>query len=349
MLTKHAVIMNVACLVVSLITTFAFAEDDQVYLRRGAGIGGIVKDTTTTQLTVESEGKTQTIDVNQIRLVNFGDEPSELRQGRARAAAGKYEDALNSLTRIAANSIEREIVKRDLQFYLALCEGKIALSKGGDKGKAKEAMMAFVRAVPKSHHFFEAAQVLGDLSVGQGDFAEAVKFYSAISAKAPWPEYKLSATMAEARALIAQDNFAAAQAKFELVGQDTSDAPDAKRQRLLAEVGRARCLAETGSAPAGIQLLEQIIADHEPTDDELFGRAYNALGDCLQKAGQSKEALMAYLHVDVLFYSDPEIHAECLYHLSKLWETANKPDRAASSRAILDSRYSGSRWAKAKR
>ena len=52
------------------------------------------------------------------------------------------------------------------------------------------------------------------------------------------------------------------------------------------------------------------------------------------------------MHVDVLFYSDPEIHAESLYHLSNLWASIKKPDRAAASRNLLQQRYSGSIWAK---
>lgn len=130
-----------------------------------------------------------------------------------------------------------------------------------------------------------------------------------------------------------------------MIGQP-SDLPETKRQKLLAEVGKARCLAETSSPDEGIKLLEKVIGENEPSDTELFGRAYNALGDCLLKAGKQKDALMAYLHVDVLFYSDPEIHAESLYHLSRLWAAIKKPDCAASARNLLEQRYSGSVWAK---
>jgi hypothetical protein len=54
---------------------------------------------------------------------------------------------------------------------------------------------------------------------------------------------------------------------------------------------------------------------------------------------------MAYLHVDVLFYADPEIHAESLYHLTRLWADIKNNDRSVAARKLLDERYSGSIWA----
>ena len=337
---------KLCCLAVLLVCGTAIAEDDQVYLKRGAAVAGTVEKATPTQVTVETRGKSQGVNVNEIRLITFGDEPTELRQGRARAVGGKYDLALTDLQSVNADELERPLIKGDLQFYLAFCQAKIALSTGGDKAAATKSMLDFVRGASNSFHFFDAAYVLGDLAVAQGDYGGAVRYYSAIASKAPWPEYKMRASLSEARALVAQGAFDDAQAKFESVASQSSDAPETKQQKLLAEIGRGRCLAETDSPENGIQVIETVIAENDATDAELFGRAYNALGDCLQRAGKPKDALMAYLHVDVLFYADPEIHAESLYHLSKLWETAKKPDRAATARNLLQQRYGGRVWAK---
>jgi tetratricopeptide (TPR) repeat protein len=333
------------CLLQSLVVGSALAEEDQVYLKRGAPINGAIRGTTQTQVAIESRGKNQTINVNEIRLIAFADEPQELRLGRAKAGGGKFSEGLDDLKRVNPAAIERDIMKRDLQFYLALCEGELALSAGGDKAKAAASMLAFVRAAPKSFHFFEAARLLGDLAAAQSDYASAAKYYGAIAANAPWPEYKMSASLSEARALLAQGSFPQAQQKFESVLGQQSDTPESKRQKLLAQVGMGQCLAHTGSPQEGIAIIEKIITDNEPTDSELFGRAYNAHGDCLLKAGRTKDALMAYLHVDVLFYSEADIHAESLYHLSKLWGEIERPDRAAAARNLLEQRYAGSGWA----
>lgn len=328
------------------IATDTHAENDQIYLKRGAPISGKIGASTPIQIAIESRGSVQSVNVNEVRLVTFGDEPQELRQGRAGAVSGKFESALANLKRVNPAAIDRDLVKRDLQFYLALCQGRLALTTGGDKAKAADLMLAFVRAASTSFHFFDAANLLGDLAVAQGDYASATKYYGVIAAKAPWPEYKMRASLSAGRTLVAQGKFAEATQKFESVIAQPSDEPETVRQKLLAQVGKARCLAETGSPDDGIKLIEKVIGENDPTDTELFGRAYNAQGDCLQKSGKTKDALMAYLHVDVLFYSDPEIHAESLYHLSKLWAAIKKPDRAAAARNLLEGRYPGSAWAK---
>jgi hypothetical protein len=81
---------------------------------------------------------------------------------------------------------------------------------------------------------------------------------------------------------------------------------------------------------------------------DLFGRAYNALGRSHLLAKRDKDARLAYLHVDLLFYGNPEVHAEALYHLSKLWDGANRAERAVTARNLLTTRYAGSPWAKLK-
>ncbi|MFK8113884.1 MAG: hypothetical protein AB8B91_16905, partial [Rubripirellula sp.] len=133
-------------------TGFAVAEDDQVYLKRGGGISGSYKGSTAAQIAIESKGQNQTVNVNEIRTINFADEPTELRQGRAKSLSGKFDSALSDLKRVNPSSIERDVIKRDLQFFLALCEAKIALSAGGDKAKANASMMSFVKAAPRSFH-----------------------------------------------------------------------------------------------------------------------------------------------------------------------------------------------------
>jgi tetratricopeptide (TPR) repeat protein len=318
---------------------------DQVDPLRGATASGTILRVSPTEVTIEVRGSQTTFAVNEIRRISFADEPNELRRARESILLGELETGLDTLQRIDPSNVERDLVSQDIQYYTAYCQGKLALSGGGDKAAAVAALLDFVRGSRESFHFFEAAELLGDLAVALGSYENAAKYYSVLSA-APWPEYQLRGDLLQARALAGQGQFTEALAKYTSVVDSTIDTPDAIRLRLLARVGQAACFAETDRPDEGVTLLEGLIAENDPQDAELFGRAYNALGRCFLKMGKTKDALLAFLHVDLLFFAASDAHAEALYFLAQAWEAVNKSDRAIEARNTLRQRYAGSTWAR---
>lgn len=319
---------------------------DQVFPQRGSAVSGLVTDISKTHITINVRGAEQKIELIDLKRVTFGEDPPELSRSRDNILNGQLENGLAELKRIDPASIQRDYVKQDLAYYIAFAQAKLALTGGGDKAAASQALLSFVASAKDSFHFFEAAQLLGDLAVAMESYEDAVKYYGAIAKQAPWPEYQLRAGVLEARALEAQGKFPESISKYDVVIANPVDTAEATRQKSLARVGKAVCLAETGKADEGVQLVEEIIAKNDPQDGELFGRVYNALGRCHLKANRVKEALLAYLHVDVLFYAQPDAHAEALYHLTKIWPQVNKSDRAVAARSLLNERYGGSTWSK---
>lgn len=326
----------------------AAAQSDQVFPFRGSPTNGTISEASTpTEVVIDVQGSQRSIPVNEIKRVLFTDDPTDLRRGRDAVLQGQIEAGYDDLRKVNAAEIKRALTKADLEYYLAYCQGKLALTAGGDKAAGIKAMLAFVRANSQSYHFFEAAELLGDLAVSIENYDEAAKYYGAIADKAPWPDYKMRGSVLKARSLVRKGDFAGALSEFDAVIATGVDTPAALQQKLLAQAGKASCLAGTGSPDEGIKIAEDIITKNSPEDNaELFGRTYNALGACYLKAKKPQEALMAYLHTDVLFYSNPEVHAEALYNLSKLWLALKKQDRADSARNLLTDRYSGSAWAK---
>jgi len=320
--------------------------EDQVYPFRGSPTSGTIMETSTTEITIERRGTRRAIPVNEIKKVAFGDEAPELRRAREDVLSGQLANGLDELRGIDPANLRRELVRADLQYYMAYCQGRLALSGGGDKQAAIDSLLDFVRGNPQTYHFFEAAELLGDLSAAQQDYDGAIRYYTAIGTKAPWPDYQMRAAVLEARVLIAQGKFPDAQAKYESVMAMSVDTAEATQQKLMAQVGKVVCMAETGQHEEGVKILEQIIAKNDPQDGELFGRTYNALGRCHLKAQRTKDALLAYLHVHVLFYNSADVHAESLYYLSKLWNDVNQSERAVNARNLLMERYAGSVWAK---
>ncbi len=285
------------------------------------------------------------IAVNQIRSVVFDSEPSELSQARISAANGNYQKALDALEKIDIAAIRRDFIKQDIEFYKAFCAGKLAISGNGEIVDAGRQLNSFVRAYPKNFHYLAATELMGDLLMADGRFEPAQKQYAEL-AKAPWPDYKIRAAVAAGRTLQAQNKHAEAIAQFDSALSIADIGADAESQKLAATLAKAVSQSETGGVDQAVTSIESIIQSTDPQEKELHARAYNALGNCYEKAGKTKDALLAFLHVDVLYNTVPEAHAEALAHMVPLWEAIGQQERARESREQLQERYAGSPWAK---
>src|SRR5581483_156743 len=310
---------------------FAQRDMDQIYLPKGAPARGSIPPDGMThdKVTIEQSGGPRQIEVNDIVRITFAGEPTELVAGRNNVLQKNYNQALVELKKLDGQKIDRPFIKQDIEYYKALCQARLALSEGGDKKAATDAMYNFVRSAPQSYHFYDAAEALGDLAMASGKWADAAKYYGPTGlAGAPWPDYQMRANNASGRALIGEKQFDQALEKFKAVVSSDLSSTEAVRQKNLATVGRAICLAETGKVDEAVTILKDLIDKNEPQDAVLFARAYNALGRCYLKQNKPKDAVLALLHTDLLFYADADSHAEALYHLSKLWSDINKSDRA---------------------
>ena len=182
----------------------AQTQFDQVMPHSGVSTNGKLLSISKTEVRIESRNGARKIPVNEIRRITFANEPTELRRARDSIITGRYATVLPELAQIDLGTIERSEIKQDIQFYLALGQGRQAISSGGDKAQAEAAMLEFVRRFPNSFHFFEAAELLGDLAVSQGKYDAAVKYFGAITGQAPWPEYQLRSGIRAAHAPIVQ-------------------------------------------------------------------------------------------------------------------------------------------------
>jgi len=337
-LPATAVVLAAACTV-----TYAF---DEIYVAGLPPQRGTIVEMSPTKVTIDIERRRKTFQVNEIKSIAFDLEPLELKAARGPVTSGQFEMALKKLDVIKEADVGRDIVLQDVKFYKAYCAARLALAGSGEKKAAGAALDSFITEHPGNYHYFQAVETFGNLAVSVGSFEKAAESYAEL-AKAPWPDYRLRATVAEGRALMAKggkDDYRAAYAKFQTVLDASGDIPGAQKQKNFATLGRAACLAATPKYAEGIKLVEKIIDKGDPEDITLFARAYNTLGTCYLKSDRPKDALLAYLHVDILFYGDPESHAEALFHLCDLWEKVGHPERAVKSRNLLRQRYPGSVW-----
>ncbi len=339
---KH--ISLAATLVLCLgICTSAYGVDN-IKLLGGKTVSGEITSTTGQEVTIKSRGADKKVPVNQIVSVSLDGSPSPLTLARMAANNGRYEDALKALAKIKPEEVKRDLVKQDIDFYKAYCTAQLALAGSGEVKVAGQMLNLFARANKNSYHWLKANEVLGDLLVASKKFAAAASFYDKL-AKTPWPDYQMKAQVAIGRARLAEGKSDEAMKAFDsvLASKDTSVAAEA--QKLFARLGKALCLAQQNKPDEAVKLVDEIIVAAGPEQTRLLARAYNAKGTALRKAGKANDALLAFLHVDVLYFSSPEDHAEALANLAQLWGEVHKPQRALQAKQILKQRYKNSRWA----
>ncbi len=316
---------------------------DRIKLLAGNQSSGKIVEISPTEVVIEIGVTKRKFPVNEIESVTFDAEPNELTQARFAVVAGRYDDAISLLDKVDTKDITRDALASDVDFYRGFAAARLALGGSGSIAESGKVLLAFEKSHNTSFHYFEVCETLGDLLVAIGNHDKAVSFYDKLAA-APWPDYKLRAGVLGGRALVAKKEFDSAIAKFDAVVASSATGKEADRHKLAAALGKAQALAGAGKADDAVRSVEEIIAKADAENQELHARAYNVLGNCHKTAGKKKEALLAFLHVDLLYNRFPQQHAEALANLATLWAEVDKADRAAAALAMLKEKYPTSAW-----
>ncbi len=297
------------------------------------------------EVVVERAGMTRTLPANEIVSITFANEPAQLRSARAAVTNGRFEEALKVLDGMNVGNIGRAEVRQEIEYLGALAAARLALAGRGDVAAAGTRMTQFVTRNPQHYRFIEGNLLVGDLLVAMERFEAARTYYAAAAEAAPSPDLSLRAEVAAAGALLAEGRADEALSAFDRVLAVEGENEALEAERATATLGRARALAEQDRPDEAVALVEKLLDGVDAEDRELNARAYNALGTAHRKAGRTSEALLAFLHVDILFPNSPEAHAEALANLVELWEEVRRSDRAAEARQVLRQRYENSRFA----
>jgi tetratricopeptide (TPR) repeat protein len=291
-------------------------------------------------------GKDETIATYEIESIRLGDEPPQLNLIRNQVNNGAYENALKALDKLNTESIDRAEVKAEVQYLRSYSNARLALGGSGDVAEAGRQIKAFIDANPNSYHFYAANELAGDLLVALGKYEAATNFYKAL-ASAPADAYKIKAGIDIGRAKLAEKKYPDALKEFDTALGLAEKGKSPENQKLSAMLGKASCLAQAGKPDEGVKLAETVISKLPAEEVDLHAWAYVVEGNCYrQMPDHTKQALLAFLHVDVLYFSNPQLHAEALWNLASLWHDLKKTDRASQASSLLKERYPNSTWAK---
>jgi tetratricopeptide (TPR) repeat protein len=235
--------------------------------------------------------------------------------------------------------LAEEKARRHIEFKIADLLAQLALTDPARADTAIVELSRFRTSHPRGWQTCHATALLGQMYLRKGMPEEAQKAYEQLEAVPDLAaELRLECGVQTVTLLARMGRYAEAEKRIaKLSASAIANSLSAQRLRVL----RAECEAARGKSAPAVQDLQALI--EASSDSSVKALAYNALGDCWRQAQKPKEALWAYLWVDVIYHQDPLEHARALYHIVTLFRELNDEPRAQQFRAKLlnDRQFAG--------
>lgn len=314
-------------------------SEDRVQPRQGVPVAGTLESVSREAVQVRSRsGNLQTIDAWQIAFVAFDREPTALTRAKEQASTEAYQQAADELAKVDAAQLATPAARTDYRFYQVFLAGQLALQGVGDIAAAAEALEQFGRENRDLHHYYPMVRLIAQLAELRGEEAKATRFYQALG-QAEHEPWRSEALYRQAELARRQGDVAAAEQAFDELLAKTTSGAESQSWRALAEVGRIRTQMGPGRWEESLKELRQVVERTDMEQRLVMAHLFNAQAACLVELGRIDEAVLAYLHTDLLFAGEAATHAEALYHLSGLWPKVGQPQRGAEARARLQNEY----------
>lgn len=337
-------------LCIVILSTSTYALDTVTRRSSDRRAAGEITEVSRTEVVVKPRvGSPQTVPANDIDRIEWDGEPAALKLARSKSGSGQYESAIEDFNALQAEiPSSKDRIRADIEYGIAYATGKLALADPEQQADAVELLTSFVDKHADHYRFFDALLILGDVHLAQDDVTSAEAVFNRV-ATAPWPDYQMAANVAIGRAALARGDAAGARAAFESVSTMTVTEPAEQSRQFEAMLGLATVLKQEQQFDKAAETLGEIIMKSAADDTRLQAEAYVRQGDCYAAMeGRVKDAVMAYLHLDVIpsLSVEKDLHAEALFQLAQLWPQLGQPARADLAVGKLQSLYPNSPWTK---
>lgn len=215
-------------------------------------------------------------------------------------------------------------LKRQIQYRLAQLQAIVAGDVVAQQLQAIEAFDKFRKENPNAWETVPAVREQAQMLMAVNKLDEAAKALDEV-AKTP----KLAKEIKQDLELMLIDVMIRAGKASEAEGRISQalallppDDPLAARLKIY----QFGCQAGKGNVDAIVAQLKDLI--EKSTDVGLKALAYNTLGDCYNAKAQKKEAMWAYLWVDVVYNQDKVEHAKAVERLARVFRELGDDVRA---------------------
>lgn len=322
------------------------AQTDEIQLKPVAGqaAGRIVRGTITAEspkeIKIQVGVKTETIALEDLADIDYAGTPPAFLEGEQREKSGDVNAALESYKRAASAAGLKPLVAQVVKFKYATALAEAGASDPQKLNDSIAALQDFVKAYPNGRHTARALEQLLNL-VRSGSDPARIDSVLADMAKIPGNQGRANVMKAELLAERGQADQA-----LQLLETAKSQIPKNSELERVSKSVRVNVLVAKKDYVEAEKQARSLIELAAPNDFAALAPAYNALGDCLRAAGKPKDAMIAYLHTEILYDRVANEHARALAAITQLWRVLEKPDRAEQTLNKLASAYPRSPWLK---
>jgi TolA-binding protein len=323
---------------------------DEVTLQPGASVKqaisgrvlGQVQSESPVEVVVKLGAGTTSVPTEQILAIRYDGQPATIQLAETRVSAGQLAEAAELFRKAAGEAGDKPLVVQMARYREAATLADLALVEPDRMKDAKDRLLRFVRAFPSSRHIVPAREDLARLQLNSGDFAGAE---ATLAELARLPKAGDRAAVLKAKLLARQERHDEAISELDRLIATLPDRSTAKREARLA---KAESLVGMKKYKDAEVLVRQVIQATPPEDAPAQAAAYNTLGDCLRAANRTKDALLAYLHTDLLYAKDKQEHPRALFQIERLFRELKQDTRADEYAQRLRQDYPRSKWSSAK-
>jgi tetratricopeptide (TPR) repeat protein len=304
----------------------------------GGRIHGQIESESPAGIVVRVGGSSLTIPIEQIASIEYEGEPASLQLARSRESNDLPAQALELYKKAEGEVAGRPFILQAIRFHEAEVMAEQSLLEPKYAAEAIAAYRKFVEAYPKSRHLGPAHEALARLELSAGNFEAAQRELNEL-AKLPG---------SSDRAAVLKSTILSKQGKYEesiteldrLITRFPKNSPE----RRQAQLAKAQSLAGLKRFDQAETIVRELIKANPPEDSAVQAPAYNTLGDCMREANRPKDALIAYLHTDLLYDKNKEEHARALFQISRTFRQLKQDSRAQEIWQRLKQEYPRSPW-----
>jgi tetratricopeptide (TPR) repeat protein len=307
----------------------------------GGRVRGQVQSESPTEVVVTLGANTTRVPTDQIASIRYDGQTATFQLAESRESAGQLAEAAELFKKAAGETASRPFPQQTALFREAEALVELALVEPDRTKPARDKVTQFLRSYPASRHLAAAREALARLQLASGDFSGAE---ASIAELARLPRGGERAVVLRTKALARQGKHAEAIAELDGLIAGSPKGSDRQRAAMLA---KAESLAGMKKFAEAETLVRQVIQANPAEDAAAQAPAYNTLGDCLRAANRPTEALIAYLHTDLLYSKDKEEHPRALHAIEALFRQLKQEARADEFAQRLKQEYPRSAWARA--